>query len=842
MERFRSIPGSILLTPTATMAEHIRNEMARAGEPVRPSRVQTLAGFLEEWAAEKPAPPPLVQIAIEDALDAIRPSRFQGVTEFRGFRTALTGLFEEIPAEQAPDELREVFFDARARLQVLGFALRRDRLRSAAEALTTSQHTPPHIVIDGFFSLSSPDVEFVRALGARAATTLVLPGSPGKLAGFDERPFEVRRRHPIETSFRAATIEQEAEEITRRVLAAAERGVRFREIGIVLRSHTPYGPILETTLARFGVPVRSYFTGPLSAHPAVMYLSGVVRALLQGWPLAELNRLSRMPVSGLGATGAGDELDFELRKRLLPGSRGLPSDLFEKHPSIACLGALDDLAGAYELPQDWASKLAALAKLIPDPQIADQFSRAQSDGWASTVRAIAAWKEAMKIAGLSCAAAVRISLKQFWDRAETVLALSPLRNPDRRREAVALLDVFEARQWQLRTVFVPGLVERLFPVYHREDSIVGDEVRARLGLPTAATRQQEERFLFDLATSRATEETVLSCARFNEKGDEQLASFFLMEQPADLPAARIRPAPRRPVEIAPPHPIQDGHLRVRLAEQHKSLSPTSVESFIQCPFLFFGRKTLRRKLRPRKPRDRLDVLVQGSILHSALAQWAKTPLLGSSVLLHEFETEAKLLGIPPGYRTEAVKLELLRHFEAFLRNTEVPLPSRVRTEEKVRFALHGGLTISGRIDRIDIDAQGNALVIDYKYSASERIQDKVEAAEEGDMVQAGLYWLAAEKALGLKPIGMLYCGLRKKVSWNGWHLNYPGLQAVGEARTPEAMRDLIAVAEQRTISSHEEILSGRIEAKPKDDDFCRLCDYRDVCRIETIGAALKARQ
>ena len=96
-------------------------------------------------------------------------------------------------------------------------------------------------------------------------------------------------------------------------------------------------------------------------------------------------------------------------------------------------------------------------------------------------------------------------------------------------------------------------------------------------------------------------------------------------------------------------------------------------------------------------------------------------------------------------------------------------------EQDVRFVLHPGLSIRGRIDRVDLGPGKQALVIDYKYSAGDRIREKVEESEEGQRVQAGLYLLAAEKALKLEPVGMLYCGLRKKISWSGWHLNRPGL-------------------------------------------------------------------
>jgi hypothetical protein len=141
---------------------------------------------------------------------------------------------------------------------------------------------------------------------------------------------------------------------------------------------------------------------------------------------------------------------------------------------------------------------------------------------------------------------------------------------------------------------------------------------------------------------------------------------------------------------------------------------------------------------------------------------------------------------------------------------------------------------------MDLSAAKQALVIDYKYSAGDRIREKVEESEEGQRVQAGLYLLAAQKALKLEPAGMLYCGLRKKVSWSGWHLNRPGLQTVGEARTPEALEELIESARSATLEAHEAIVSGRVIAHPRDPDQCKRCDFRDVCRVETLAETLEA--
>ena len=136
---------------------------------------------------------------------------------------------------------------------------------------------------------------------------------------------------------------------------------------------------------------------------------------------------------------------------------------------------------------------------------------------------------------------------------ETALALEPLRVPDARRNVVHVMDAYEARQWELPIVFVCGLIERHFPQYHREDPILGDAARRRAGLDTAADRQIEERFLFELATTRATEETILSYPRFDEQGEDTLPSFFLEGElpvvPGRAAVPRVEPGCGHPVRI-----------------------------------------------------------------------------------------------------------------------------------------------------------------------------------------------------------------------------------------------------------------------------------------------------
>jgi len=840
LERFLTFPDSTLLTPTTTMAEHVRNELARTGVAVRPSRVLTLAQFVDRATELAPAPEAVLHLLIEQALERLRPSRLNAVAQFRGFFHALASLMEESPVDALSGpfagDLARVFREVEAGLAVRGMALRNPRLRSL-------RRTPAeHVVLDGFFSFSPAELDLIEALAAQSTVTVTLPDWPGAspprrrllAAGFPEQRFTRIRRAPRRSAFSASTLERETEEIARRILEQAERGRRFRDIGIVLRTRDPYGPALETALARFGIPARFYFADPLDAHPAVQYLSGIVRLMLEGWDHAAVLSLLRMAVSGIGATPAGDALDFALREKLPGTGLPLPAGVPES------FAALDAWRRERLEPPEWAARLKTLRTLLPQPVIEDRVSREQVQIWRAKTAALEAFDSSLDSTAVALAGAGRIGMAEFWRQAAIALALEPLRVPDRRRDVVHVLDVFEARQWELPIVFVCGLVERHFPQYHRQDPLLDDAARRRAGLRTSADRQLEERFLFEMATTRAVDETILSYARFNEKGEEALPSFFLEGTEAPRCEVRIRPKPLRSAAVPAPAAIQDLVLRERLAQVHTTLAPTSIESFLQCPFQFFAAKTLRLRRRPPEPRDRLDLLAQGSILHLALAELARFPLLGAAVFDNVFVEEIRRRHIPATYRTEAVRLELLRHFQGFLADRRIMLGWPSRVEEQFQFALNPLVRIAGRIDRLDVGPKNQALVIDYKYSAGNKIRERIEENAAGNLVQGGLYLLAAERQFGLEPAGMLYCGLRKEVAWDGWHLPVAGLEHVGESMTRSALREMMDAAARTATEAFAAIASGRIAAEPKDRDKCKWCDFRDICRVEAAAIVRRA--
>jgi PD-(D/E)XK nuclease superfamily len=93
--------------------------------------------------------------------------------------------------------------------------------------------------------------------------------------------------------------------------------------------------------------------------------------------------------------------------------------------------------------------------------------------------------------------------------------------------------------------------------------------------------------------------------------------------------------------------------------------------------------------------------------------------------------------------------------------------------------------------------------------------------------------MAAEKALGTKPAGMFFVGLKGGLEYQGWSDD-------GLLEAEPLPREWPAETSARVLRMVEEIRAGRVMPQPADRDHCRFCDARDVCRIEVRQAAAVA--
>src|SRR5215471_18049818 len=75
-----------LLVPTATMAEHLQNRLAREGFVFRRSLVQTLSGFVEGLTRDvRQVSEPVLYLIVEEAARRVNRPEFEAVVNLPGF-------------------------------------------------------------------------------------------------------------------------------------------------------------------------------------------------------------------------------------------------------------------------------------------------------------------------------------------------------------------------------------------------------------------------------------------------------------------------------------------------------------------------------------------------------------------------------------------------------------------------------------------------------------------------------------------------------------------------------------------------------------------------------------
>lgn len=855
-------PGTRLLLPTTTLAEHLRNQLAREGFVFSPGRVSTFGKYLNGLCRD--LPPVIGSAALEilcaELLPKLPLERYASVRDFPGFRAAVVraiqdfsgagGRLSDLLAAGVEPDFHLLLESVGAELVRRGQCLRGERSAAlAARIAAGSSHGV--LYITGFFNFTPPEIEILRRLAEKSDLTVTLPDNADAVAALRTFASEVRVLEPrshtaVGTLVPAPTQDAEAVEIARRILELRAAGRLFREMGVVVRSEQPLVPALRNAFDRFGIPARFYFAAPLGADPVVLYLSAIVDAALSGWDFAKTLRAVRLHGSPIERTGWGDRFEHEVLGRLpaqgLDALRALAPERGRWYfDELAKLDAWRSTPAPASL---WRERFLQLPALFRPAAIGDRVSHETVLAWRSHSMAIEHFNACVVEAAATFDPAASIPCSEFWAAVRLVIDSDSVHLVDRRRDVVHVIDVFEARQWRLPVIFLAGLLEGEFPKYPSEDPILPDPVRSRLkargvALRTTHDRRREEILLFDTVLARATEALYLSYARLNSKGEPNLPSFFLERvRPLDTAAAQpVRPRPSRP-RAPEPHPvIYREDLREIFAARHAVLSASAVEAYVQCPFHLFATRALHLAEPPVDPHDRLSILVQGNIAHRTFERFYRDHMTLADAFDRSFAEFCASERVPDSYRTEAVRLELFHAIEQ-LAAADV-LPHWHRSFFELSFEVDAqGLKMRGKIDRLEVDEHGNAFVIDYKYQIPSKITETVRAHEDGKKVQGGIYLLAAEQ-MGYQPAGMIYCGFKQGVKVDGW-VRDGLLPHLAIRSSPEAVAELSANARAVALQVMQDIRNGKIAPEPEDDSHCARCTYLKICRVDASPARVTA--
>ena len=845
-----------LVVPTATMAEHLRNELAREGFVFKPGLVTTFTKFVEPYCLATPGiSSGGLEILVADVLAKLPLTSYAKVRNFAGFRasvvsilqeyTSAGGTLEHLHRSGVEPDFVGVFEAVLAALKERNLHLRSGQLRQAA-ARIADEGCPgtTELIFAGFYSFTAPELEVIHALTAKVTLTVAVAEWAGAQPTIDALAKLATRTEVLTAApptlnrvlTVAPTLDMEVAEIARRIVQAHANGRPWRDMGVLVRNEANYVPALRSAFERFGIPSRFYFSSPLSDAPAVRYLRGIMAALLSGWDHVTTLRALRLPGSRIEFGPAGDLLEFEVLKRA-PGA-GL--DGLRAFVEVDDLDALTPWTSGKAFPSTWAARIRLLRTFFRATDMQDRCSHEMALMWRAHAAALDGFESACDDAASVLDPATPIDAKQFWQAAETVLASAELRVPDHRRDVVHVIDAFEARQWSLPIVFVCGLLEKEFPKYQTEDAIVPDTIRRRLQaqgiqLRTSIQRQSDERFLFDLAITRAREALVLSYPLLNTKGEGNLPSFFLQHAKpyVEEQAADVRPVPSRTRSEEPAPLILTESAREQLLAKHGRFSPTGIETYLQCPYQFFAERSLKLQGAPEKPWERLNMLVQGMIVHRTLEIARRERRRVADVFEHVFSEYCRDHYVPEGYRTEAIRLELLHNLEML--ETDEKLGRSVESfyEQEFTLALEDGTLVRGKIDRMEVHANGSATVIDYKYRSPNGVQKSKKGHEDQTAVQGGLYLLGAQ-SLGYRPAGMVYLGLRREITFAGWMLapHYPDIKQTCD---PAVLEQVMETARQDAQQAIAAIRDGRIAPKPADEAKCDYCSVANACRYEVAA-------
>src|ERR1035441_3114655 len=192
-----------LIVPTATMAEHLRNGLAREGLVVRSSTISTVTGHARELAGN---PALLTAAALEMHLGEILalrcPPEFRALRALPGFLPLLAKTLDHLANAGCDADLWQGFLslepgsrpvvqaisgiwrELQERVEAADLITRHQYLQRAARALKDGALPALRTFFwDGFSRLAAAERDLIRAQSERGAVTVSLPAWTGVARG-----------------------------------------------------------------------------------------------------------------------------------------------------------------------------------------------------------------------------------------------------------------------------------------------------------------------------------------------------------------------------------------------------------------------------------------------------------------------------------------------------------------------------------------------------------------------------------------------------------------------------------------------------------------------------------
>ncbi len=291
--------------------------------------------------------------------------------------------------------------------------------------------------------------------------------------------------------------------------------------------------------------------------------------------------------------------------------------------------------------------------------------------------------------------------------------------------------------------------------------------------------------------------------------------------------------------------------------QRARFSVTELERFLDCSSMWF----FERVIDPKEIDAVLDPRVRGGIAHQTLYRFYSglPKRLGTDAVEADRLDEALVFlreclaeAIAGGVRMELTDLERLELQETLARDLEhfvkqelelgLPLvPRRFEVGfgtssapvELQRGLELGGFTVSGKIDRIDVDPfSARGIVQDYKLGRAHGARD----IDTEQKLQIPLYILALRDLVGMEPLGGLYRGLTGTREARGLIRAEARDDAVPGLKRPDYLSEdefwhQVNEAQARARRAVDRVHAGDVQTDPRGGECPRWCSLWTMCRV-----------
>lgn len=608
---------------------------------------------------------------------------------------------------------------------------------------------------------------------------------------------------------------------TAQIRSWLEQGSLAHEIALVVPEVETIWPTLQFHLKQEGLPCNRERKNNFHGLSEVQIFLARMRALTRNLSSRDLE---------LTLFSQGAQLELSVEK-----FRALFSHLYDDRDYERHLWAVNSLKNRSQFSQDFTT---------------DEFLILLINQWAE--KEVPDWLElVIRQALLEFDQNMKLTWSEWIRYSESVLSALEKTEDDGHEMGIKVASLNSSHFLNVRKVFVLELSEQNLkssqPMSLSTQTV--QKLGRNFGFWLEDREQSPLQFELNWLIQDHFDEIVLSYSEVNLKGDLQTPSEIWLTQAAQLSRREISHLTVVDSLMKSTESKAEKPTTIALSKE-LTLSPSSFETFVNCPFVFFARHWVGLQIFPEIDLDQ-DPRDKGQLIHrlfEVILRKMNSQEDLSNDLTELVETVAISLNwvldplLWPVHRQRYIKLaKRFIEFETQWRIENFRLKGH-HLELKWQGELES-VKIKGQIDRLDYSADNELILVDYKNSVGS-LKGAHQWLEQQQYQM--LFYIAAIKNKWVPEIqGELVAAVfyivkdfTRKLGWESPE-NCEGFYSPqGSKKQRLGTEDLNKILEQFYTVYREtvtRIKSGLIEAKPLDPEDCQNCDWRRACRAPHLN-------